>query len=53
VTQNNIFDSETPLPDKRLTAKQSTLLGFDARFHRVRDQLRLLLGIGELSAWNR
>ena len=53
MSQSNIFDSETPLPDQRLTAKQSTLLGFDARFGRVRDQLRLLLGIGELGAWNR
>lgn len=48
-----IFDSETLLPDERLTAKQATLLGFDARFARVRDQLRLLLNIGELGAWNR
>ena len=53
MSQSKIFDSETPLPDERLTAKQSTLLGFDARFHRVHDQLRLLLGVGELGAWNR
>lgn len=48
-----IFDSETLLPDQRLTAKEATLLGFDARFARVRDQLRLLLNIGELGTWNR
>ena len=48
-----IFDSETVLPDDRLTEKQKTLLGFDARYGRVRDQLRLLLHIGELGAWSR
>ena len=48
-----IFDSETVLPDDRLSEKQTTLLGFDARYSRVRDQLRLLLNIGELGAWSR
>lgn len=48
-----IFDSETPLPDDGLTAKSKTLLGFDARYTRVRDQLRLLLSMSELGAWNR
>lgn len=48
-----IFDSETPLPDDGLTAKTQTLLGFDARYTRVRDQLRLLLSMSELGAWNR
>jgi hypothetical protein len=53
VSQTKIFDSETVLPDDGLTAKARTLLGFDARYGRVRDQLRLLLNIGELGAWNR
>lgn len=48
-----IFDSETPLPDDGLTAKAKTLLGFDARYLRVHDQLRLLLSMNELGAWNR
>jgi AAA+ superfamily predicted ATPase len=48
-----VFDSETVLPDSGLTAKEKTLLGFEARYLRVRDQLRLLLSIGELGAWNR
>ena len=37
------FDSEIVLPDAGLTAKEKTLLGFNARYQRVRDQLRLLL----------
>jgi AAA+ superfamily predicted ATPase len=48
-----VFDSETPLPDAALTAKAKTLLGFDARYKRVHNQLRLLLNLGELAAWNR
>src|SRR5712692_7425497 len=53
MTQSRIFDSETVLPDERLTAKACTLLGFDARYARIRDQLRLLLSDGELGAWNK
>jgi hypothetical protein len=53
MTQTRIFNSETVLPDEKLTAKACTLLGFDARYARVRDQLRLLLSGDELGAWNR
>lgn len=52
MNQPKIFDSETALPDEQLARKEKTLLGFDARYGRVRDQLRLLLSIGELQAWN-
>ncbi len=45
MSQIKIFDSETVLPDARLTAKAQTLLGFEARYERVRDQLRLLLSV--------
>jgi AAA+ superfamily predicted ATPase len=53
VSQGNIFDSEIPLPSEDLAQRQKTLLGFDARFARVHDQLRLLLHVGELAAWNK
>lgn len=52
MSQPKIFDSETVLPNDALTARQKTLLGFDARYGRVRDQLRLLLCLDELGAWN-
>ena len=48
-----IFDSETVLPDEGLSAKERTLLGFETRYGRVRNQLRLLLSMDELGAWNR
>ena len=46
------FESEIVLPDDSLLAKQKNLLGFDARYAKVHDQLRLLLHTGELKAWN-
>ncbi len=53
MSQTTIFDSETPLPDEALAKRQTTLLGFDARYTRVHDQLRLLLNVGQLASWNK
>jgi len=53
VSETSIFDSETPLPDEALAWREKTLLGFDARYARVHDQLRLLLNVGQLASWNR
>lgn len=52
MSQPSIFDSETPLPSDALAKREKTLLGFDARYTRVHDQLRLLLNVGQLAAWN-
>ncbi len=48
-----IFDSELALPSDNLAARERTLLGFDQRYVRVHDQLRLLLNVGALGEWNR
>lgn len=53
MSQPSIFDSETPLPSDALAKRQATLLGFDTRYARVHDQLRLLLNVGSLADWNR
>ena len=53
MSQPTIFDSETPLPSDVLAQRQKTLLGFDDRYARVHDQLRLLLNVGQLTAWNK
>ncbi len=53
MSEMRIFDSETVLPDDELSAKERTLLGFETRYGRIRDQLRLLLSMDELGAWNR
>lgn len=52
MSEIKVFDSETVLPDNGLSAKEQTLLGFETRYGRVRDQLRLLLSMDELDAWN-
>ncbi|MBK0093640.1 ATP-binding protein [Erwinia sp. S59] len=53
MTQNNkIFDSQIPLPDTGLSLRQQSLLGFDDRFKRTHDQLRLLLNLGKLESWS-
>ncbi len=49
----SIFDGEVVLPDADLTNKAKTLLGFDVRYSRVRDQLQLLLNVDQIEAWNR
>jgi SpoVK/Ycf46/Vps4 family AAA+-type ATPase len=53
MTQPNIFDSEISLPSDSLARREKTLLGFDHRYTRVHDQLRLLLNVGALGEWNR
>ncbi|MDN4984574.1 ATP-binding protein [Bradyrhizobium sp. WYCCWR 13022] len=52
VSQPSIFDSETPLPSDTLAKREKTLLGFDTRYARVHDQLRLLLNVRELAGWS-
>lgn len=47
------FDLELVLPDKALSIREPTLLGFEARYQRVRRQLRLLLEADKLAAWNK
>ncbi|MCX5581212.1 AAA family ATPase [Kaistia terrae] len=53
MSQPSIFDSETALPSDNLAKREKTLLGFDQRYDRVHDQLRLLLNVGELDEWNK
>jgi SpoVK/Ycf46/Vps4 family AAA+-type ATPase len=53
MSQPSIFDSETALPNDGLGRREKTLLGFDQRYTRVHDQLRLLLNVGDLNAWNK
>lgn len=52
MNESGIFDSEIVLPDAGLSLKEETLLGFDDRFQRVRNQLQLLLNIDQLRSWN-
>ena len=49
----DVFNSKTLLPDPVLTEKAKSLLGFDARYRRISDQLQLLFRIDDLDAWNK
>lgn len=53
MSQPSIFDSEIALPNDTLAKREKGLLGFDQRYVRVHDQLRLLLNVGALGDWNR
>lgn len=48
----SIFDSEIFLPDARLSERSKSLLGFEARYERIKNQLRLLLHVDQIQAWN-
>jgi predicted ribonuclease YlaK len=52
MSESSIFDNETLLPDDSLAERSKTLLGFDARYERVKNQLSLLLHIDQIQAWN-
>ncbi|MEX0619125.1 MAG: ATP-binding protein [Pseudohongiellaceae bacterium] len=53
MNQPSIFDAKVPLPDTTLAARERTLLGFDERYQKIHDQLRLLLHIDKLDAWSK
>jgi SpoVK/Ycf46/Vps4 family AAA+-type ATPase len=52
MNEPSVFDRKLPLPDDGLTKKELTLLGFEERYLRVRNQLNLLLNIDKLMKWN-
>jgi SpoVK/Ycf46/Vps4 family AAA+-type ATPase len=52
VSRPSIFDIELALPDDELARKEGTLLGFEARYARVRDHLDLLLHLDKLTTWS-
>lgn len=52
MTKTSIFDYEAVAPDRHLSDREATLLGFEARHERVRDQLNLLLHADQLDAWS-
>lgn len=53
MTQQTAFDSKTILSDITLTARENSLLGFEQRYARVNEQLRLLLNLPDLAAWSK
>lgn len=52
MSKNSVFDVEIELPERQLTDREKLLLGFDDRYERIHNQLRLLLNQGQLSEWS-
>lgn len=53
MSQESVFDAKIVLPDPKLALREKTLLGFNDRYERIHDQLRLLLSLSELDAWSK
>jgi SpoVK/Ycf46/Vps4 family AAA+-type ATPase len=52
MTAPDIFDAKVVLPNATLTAREKSLLGFEARYKKIHDQLRLLLNLNGLTGWS-
>jgi len=52
MTAPDIFDAKVVLPNATLTVREKSLLGFDARYKKIHDQLRLLLNLNGLAGWS-
>lgn len=50
--KSNVFDAVIDLPAQELTGREKILLGFEGRYERIHNQLRLLLNQNQLSAWS-
>lgn len=48
-----LFEAEIPLPDSHLTALATRLIGFEARYGRIRQLLRLLIDRDGLERWSK
>jgi len=48
-----LFEIEIPLPDQRLSAQAERLIGFDARYRKVHQDLRLLIDKEGLELWSK
>ncbi|MEZ2347025.1 AAA family ATPase [Terriglobus sp. RCC_193] len=53
MSDHNIFELQLALPNSALAIKEKTLLGFEERYTKVRDRIRLLLSESEIASWNK
>ncbi|KPG95935.1 ATPase [Pseudomonas sp. RIT-PI-q] len=52
MSKDSVFDAAIDLPQRQLTEREQVLLGFEGRYERIHNQLRLLLNQGQLSEWS-
>lgn len=53
MSQVTALENKTILPDLALTSREGTLLGFEARYGRINEQLRLILNLQDLTHWSK
>jgi SpoVK/Ycf46/Vps4 family AAA+-type ATPase len=53
MSQVTALENKTILPDLTLTSREGTLLGFEARYGRINEQLRLILNLQDLTHWSK
>jgi AAA+ superfamily predicted ATPase len=53
MSASSLFDYEIPLPEAKFSRQASKLVGFSARYDRIKRQLELLLRADELETWSR
>lgn len=53
MTQVTALENKTILPDLALSFREGSLLGFDTRYARVNEQLRLILNLQDLTHWSK
>lgn len=52
MSKSSVFDAVIELPELKLAEREKVLLGFEGRYERIRNQLRLLLDQNQLPAWS-
>ncbi|MFA7517637.1 AAA family ATPase [Shewanella sp.] len=52
MTKTSVFDAAIDLPERQLTEREKVLLGFEGRYQRIHNQLRLLLNQSKLQEWS-
>lgn len=53
MTKTSVFDAAIDLPERQLTEREKVLLGFEGRYQRIHNQLRLLLNQSKLQEWSK
>lgn len=53
MSKNSVFDTAIDLPASQLSEREKGLLGFEGRYERIQNQLRLLLNQGQLPEWSK
>lgn len=51
--EDNLFDLDLELPNQEITNQSNNLIGFDDRYLRIRDHLRMILSPDDIKEWSK